>query len=386
MFKRFYPVILFLLGFITINIAILIAPVFILRFIRTQPIRKGIILTLLGFLLSMNIALWGLFNISDKSIMLGYDLVRSSLIAILYFLPYMIDRLQYPKFKDKGILSTLIFPVTVTAIFFLFSLEGPLDGDVAKDIFVYGPLMFKQLASIFGLWGFIFIFSWIASIINYSWENDFNWSRIRKITSILSLVIIIIFVFGAVKIILTSSQGEIIKIAAIVLLPEDGEAVSLERVQKEKLTSPFAETVAQIEKLTKVAAMNNAKIISFQEYAMIIYQEEEIKLREEFKRIAKENDIFLSITYAYFAKEGKGENKHLFINNKGAIEIDYTKRYLLGIGEFGENGVFKKGKEIIQTADTPYGKIGVSICRDMSFSSYIKQASERKVNIMLPFL
>ena len=48
----------------TIPVAILIAPVFILRFIRTQPARRGILLTLLGFLVTINIGLWGIFDIS----------------------------------------------------------------------------------------------------------------------------------------------------------------------------------------------------------------------------------------------------------------------------------------------------------------------------------
>jgi hypothetical protein len=39
----------------TIPIATLIAPVFILRFSRTQPARRGSLLTLLGFVLSINI-------------------------------------------------------------------------------------------------------------------------------------------------------------------------------------------------------------------------------------------------------------------------------------------------------------------------------------------
>ena len=41
--------------------AIFIAPIFILRFIRTLPTKKGIWLALLGFLLSMNIALVNIF-------------------------------------------------------------------------------------------------------------------------------------------------------------------------------------------------------------------------------------------------------------------------------------------------------------------------------------
>ena len=62
-----------------------------------------------------------------------------------------------------------------------------------------------------------------------------------------------------------------------------------------------------------------------------------------------------------FLAKGKGENKHMFIDNNGEIQLDYAKRYLLGFGPFGETAVFRKGAEIIQSTDTPYGKIGISI-------------------------
>ena len=188
--KKYQSLILFILSFgifmftrrselfQTIQVAIVIAPIFILRFSRTQSPLKSILLTLLGFTLSMNIALWGLFQGSDTKLMLILNIVRSTLLAILYFLPYMIDRLVYPKFKERGMLSTLVFPIIVTAIFFLSSIEGPFDGGSAKGIYVFGNLAIKQSASIAGLWGFIFIYSWLAGIINYIWENNF---AIKKI-------------------------------------------------------------------------------------------------------------------------------------------------------------------------------------------------------------
>jgi len=63
--RRYAPLVWFVLGFgifmftrmnkilPTIPVAMLIAPVFILRFTRTQPARRGILLTLVGFLLSI---------------------------------------------------------------------------------------------------------------------------------------------------------------------------------------------------------------------------------------------------------------------------------------------------------------------------------------------
>ncbi|MCK4559400.1 MAG: carbon-nitrogen hydrolase family protein [Calditrichia bacterium] len=369
----------------SIHIAILIAPIFILRFIRTQPAKKGIWLTLLGFLLSMNIALWGLFEFDNASLMTFFSLIRSSLLAVLWFLPFMTDRLIYPKFKGKGIWTTLIFPIITTAIFFLSSLEGPFDdGSGTSSAFSYGSLTFIQAKSLFGIWTFVFIYSWLFSTINYFWENHFHWKKIKMLAIIYPSVLLLVFLFGVIKTSsLTSPKSDTVKIAAVVLIPEDGKAVRMERIFNKKATSPFEKTISRIESLTKKAAENGAKIVSFQEFTMTINEKDENRLVEQYKRIAQKNNIYLSITYAYFAKEGKGENKHMFIDNNGEIQLDYAKRYLLGFGPFGETAVFRKGAEIIQSTDTPYGKIGISICRDMGFPSFMRQAARDNVDIML---
>ncbi len=387
----------FLLGFIifmftrrsevvpTISVAILIAPIFILRFIRTQPAKRGIWLTLLGFLLSMNIALWNLFQFDNASLMTFYSLIRSSLLAVVWFLPYMIDRLIYPKFKEKGVLSTLTFPISVTAIFLIVSLDGPFDsggGTVGK--YLFGPLVFQQALSLFGIWTYVFVHSWFISVINYSWENQFQWKKIRKPAIACLSVLLFMFCFGVIKnSSLVTPKADTVKIAAIVLIPEDGKVMRMEQVFHKKATTPFEETIARIESLTKKAAENGAKIISFQEFAMTIKEANEERLRKKFKRIARENNVHLSVTYAYFAKEGKGENIHLFLDDNGKIRLDYTKRYLLGFASFGETAVFRKGPEIIQSTQTPYGRIGVAICRDFAFPSFMKQAAKSDVDIML---
>ena len=118
---------------------------------------------------------------------------------------------------------------------------------------------------------------------------------------------------------------------------------------------------------------------------MLIDEEDEDRLKDEFQRIAKENDIYLSISYGTYAKEGKGENIHVLIDNNGELQLDYTKRYVSGIAELdlGEAGYFRKGPEIIQWADTPYGRIAVSICRDLEMTNFIRQAGRANVDIML---
>ena len=367
----------------TIGCAIIVAPIFILRFIRTQE-RYAIALTFIGFLLSLNIALFGLFNLQNGFTTLVANLIRSSLLGVLFFIPYMLDKLIYQRIRLPGTIRTLVFPVMVTAILFLASLEGPFDGDVAKDIYAQGPLFFQQSASLFGLWGFVFMFSWITSFINYLWENNFHWKPVKTAFIVFLSSLFLLSGFGLFKLQYFSTRNrDTVKIAAAVLIPPNRKAVSMMHIFNNKERSPFEGTINRIEDMSRKAAMNLAKIISFQEYAIIVADDDRERLLRELQRMAKENNLHLNLSYAYYAKSGKGQNMNLLINAEGALLIHYAKRYLLGFGELGETGVFKKGPENIQTADTPYGVIAVSTCRDMSFPSYIRQAGKKNVDVML---
>ena len=356
--------------FPTIHIAIVIAPVFIW-------------LTLLGFLLSLNIALWGLFDISSSSVQLIFDLIRSSLLAILYFIPFMIDRIVYPRFQNNAILSTLTFPIAMTAMLFLSSIEGPFDGEVGKSIYFFGDIAIRQLASVAGLWGFVFILSWESSLINHIWENSFQWKRVWKASAVFGATLMAVYIYGIMALTSSDKNANTVKIAAIILYPENGKTVPMEMIFNEKLTSDFERTLDKIEKLTTEAAANDARLVSFHEFTIIIFENDENLLKERCSGIAKENGVFLNITYGLFKEQGKGRNRQLLFDDLGKLRIEYDKRFLVGIGPFGETRVFEKGKELIQTADTPFGRVGISTCRDMSFASYIRQAGKQNVDIML---
>jgi len=45
--------------------------------------------------------------------------------------------------------------------------------------------------------------------------------------------------------------------------------------------------------------------------------------------------------------------------------------------------VFEYGAEVIQTADSPFGRIAVAVCKDMSFPPYARQAGRAGADILL---
>jgi apolipoprotein N-acyltransferase len=191
-----------------------------------------------------------------------------------------------------------------------------------------------------------------------------------------------ILVYGTIRLSNSQSFGTA-QIAAVVLLPEDGKAGSTEVFNHEKRPVPYNETLNRIEMLTAEAAFAGAEIVAFQETAMTIAEEDIDRLRADYARIAAENELWLSITYAWYADEGKGANMHLLFDDRGQIRADYQKRFLFGFGQIGETAVFSKGVERIQVVDSPYGRIAVSICRDMNFPAYARQAGKDSADIML---
>ena len=115
-------------------------------------------------------------------------------------------------------------------------------------------------------------------------------------------VFVLVFVFGFVKMSL-QKEVETVKIASVVLMPEDGNAVSMTKYFDEGATSPFDETLIKIEALTRKATEQGARIVSFQEYSILINEEDQNRLRSEFQRMAREHKVYLSITYAYYGKD-----------------------------------------------------------------------------------
>jgi len=217
-----------------IPLAIVLAPIFILVFLRSQQPGKGILFTLLGFCLNITIALWGLYGV------LIFDLIRNLVLAILLALPYIADRLMYSRFK--GFLSTLVFPVSATVLYYLFSLEGPFDGDSVFGLYFIGDLPLKQLVSVTGLLGLVFVLSWVSSVISWVWGNEFQWNTIKKGIALFSSIIILVFVFGGVKLspFMSSDDVNTVRIAAITVNSPDNKFFGLHylKIMEEKTSSP----------------------------------------------------------------------------------------------------------------------------------------------------
>lgn len=360
---------------------IVVAPIFILRFSRVLPAGRSMLLTALGFALAFNISLWGIFDMGDPVVSLAFNVARSTLIALLYALPYMIDRVVAPRLGG-GLATTLVFPAAVTALMFLSSVVPPLNGTQAKNVFATAPLPLLQIYALAGLWGFVFLWSWLAACVNHAWAAGFARRPTLRAGLAFAAVAGALFIYGGVRL-ATAPDRPTVRVAAVVMPAEEGGPETMLQVFEDRMTSPYEPTLRRIRAMTAEAAEGGAKIVAFSEFAIVVTEAENERARAAFSRIAAENKVWLALPYAWVPKTGKGANRHLLIDDTGAVRVDYQKRFLLGFGDLGETAVFEKGAEVVQTADSPYGRIAVSICRDMSFPRFALQAGRAGTDIML---
>src|SRR5262249_36912091 len=155
-----------------IALAAWLAPVFVLRFVRTQPLLRGLLLALLA-----NVLGFGLIVFAMAPFGVVTDLILAFSLGVITTLPYLLDRLLVPRLG--GLLGTLVFPLAVTAAWSLIAVSSP-DGTLLNPAYTqYGDLPLMQLVSVTGLWGLIFLMNWLASTVNEAWEHSFAWPQVR---------------------------------------------------------------------------------------------------------------------------------------------------------------------------------------------------------------
>ena len=381
-----------------IPIAIALGPILILRLSASQKPIKGALITILGFILVLEINFWTPIDFNNPFWFI-FSLIRSLLLGIVLALPYIATR--FIQRQNKDFISTLVFPVSAVALYYLDSVFGPFDGVIIFYAYTqYGNLPLMQLLSIAGTWTLVFLISWFSSVVCWLWDNDFNVGETKRGIVIFLSISVGLLLYGGIK---TSPynldyEGKTVRLAAAVFQNDPGEHnPGIDEMLNERLFTPLEETLEKIESATTEAVSSHAKIIVFQEFALVIPEEEEKEAIHELKKMAKENDIYICISYVSMPKllegehkeimgyrelsddEEEGKNKALFFNNLGEIVAEYQKHNMV----FGEDTWVLEGPGIIPVVETPYGKIGIAICKDMEYSDYMRQAGRQNADIVL---
>ncbi|OFZ70870.1 MAG: acyltransferase [Betaproteobacteria bacterium RBG_16_58_11] len=181
----------------------------------------------------------------------------------------------------------------------------------------------------------------------------------------------------------TKAQPGVFKVAAIQMASGPNVAANLD----------------EAERLIEMAVVQGAKLVALPEYfpVMGVKETDKVAVREEegkgpiqrfLANQAKKHKIWLvggSIPLEA-SIPNKVRNSCLVYDDKGKVVARYDKIHLfnldLGNEHYHEEATIEPGKKIV-TVDTPFGKLGLSICYDLRFPELFRAMGDVDI-IVLP--
>jgi predicted amidohydrolase len=118
------------------------------------------------------------------------------------------------------------------------------------------------------------------------------------------------------------------------------------------------------------------------------------------RKAAKDSSLAINVGIHVPASNGKIGNRSCWINEKGDIESYYDKLHLFDYGALRESNSVEAGKEIVSPVETVVGRVGLTICFDVSCSGpplqtegsyteyrrYVSQRSAWRSSVKMPKL
>ena len=373
--------ILFSNGKWNIPIATWLFLVFALRFWRTQPLKRGFIIYTLVSIVPFYFAWQGVVPIPG----IGY-FIFVVIISLFNASIFLIDRLVAPRLK--GFVSTLVFPLAMVTMQYIMTLVSPYGSFGSLAYTQYGNLPLLQILSVTGLSGITFLLAWFASVVNWAWEQQFEWKKVwRGVVTYAGILAVLLLASGA-YLISPPSSGTI-RVAAIaateiVEMDQDIQDSALRflsgeitETELESIRTEFNANIDDLLERSEREAHAGAGIVFWSEGAGYVLKEDETALIERGRRFARQEGIYLGMALASF-KSGQRliENKIVLIEPSGEVAWEYFKARPVP----GEPVV--RGDGEILALDTPYGKIAAVICFDMDFPNLLRQAGEAGVDVM----
>lgn len=368
----------------TIALAAWLAPALLLRFVRTQPARRGLAIAYVVLIVTRGVAMRGMIPI--PGIFYYVFLVISGVSALL---PYLADRLAAPHYK--GVLNTLLFPCTLVATQFVYS-HGPVGSWGSIPYTQGGNLPLIQLLSVTGLWGITFLIGWFAAVVNWTWQQGLGGPRARHPLVLFAGVYLAVILLGGARLALFPPSSPTVRVASLsptkegAKIPDDLlKAVIGGKASAEQISQFRAVTSAGEDALldgSEREATAGAKIIFWSETAAYLLKQDEPDLLARGRALASKHHVYLGMALGTWTPGAQFPlaNKFVLIEPTGQTAWEYLKaRPTPG----PEAAMSVKSDGRLRHLDTAYGRLIAAICYDTDFPRLMAQAGGEQADVVL---
>jgi apolipoprotein N-acyltransferase len=377
-----------------------------------KPVRSFLVSTLI-LLLSGSVAMFHVLPVPP--ILFIPLLIQISLFAAI---PFLLNRVVSRQIKRWE--ATLVFPCIVTVWEYATSfMGGGTWGSLAYT--QMNNLALVQVASITGMWGVTFLLAWCSSIVAWSYQQQWNWKRIGKLSIAFLSVITLVSAYGWIRInpyfqkpattvrvagitgfqlepVLTMYRdafGKDLKVDLNTLTQTSPEVEEINKALLMFIRNPFAPEFRNTltafdefqESMLQLAAHEGdagAKIISFSEALMFTVKPIEDALIHKGRILAREKNVNLLLCVGSFLsgeiKPGAKyiENKAILIDSTGRVAYTFFKNKPVPIVEGSI-----PGDGVVPVFATHVGRLAASICYDADFPQLMRQAGVKNTDILL---
>ena len=371
-----------------VPLAAWIAPVFLLRFVRTcERGRTALLVVLVAYAAGVLIDERGTTGTSIALIwgLTGYPLVR----GVLYTLPYAADRLIGARLGTWPRL--FVFPLAFVAADWLGSLSAT--GTFGSPAYSQaGDLALMQIVSVTGMWGLTFLMAWFASTVNAVWEHGLHWREVRGPVALLGAALAGVFLFGVLRLNVPAPATPELDVAMVTADGAfvDGATQGIDWAtfnqstdeQRAAVRTRLAATVDAMLARTELALRQGAKVVAWPEGSTWVLEEDRQGAIDRAATLADRYGAYLEVTFGVLTRVPGLDylrNQAILLDPSGAVVWTYDKTKPVFPGE---SIVTAAGPGVLPLADTAYGRLSTAICNDMGFPGLLHQAGTNDTDVL----
>ncbi|HSH05732.1 MAG TPA: nitrilase-related carbon-nitrogen hydrolase, partial [Anaerolineae bacterium] len=354
-----------------------LAPIFLWRFLLSQPTDPGFGLAI-GTIAVATFISWYELVLFGRSCHVAFSLTQ----AIVYCLPFIIARLLWPHLPNH-FATTLLLPllwVVIEAGYARINVMGGTMGAIAYTQADYLPLL--QLLAVTGMAGISFLMLWLAGIVNWVWQRPLHPTTIRPL---LGYTLLLIAVWGGGWARLTWApppMDETMPLTGFTQL-ELFDQIDPEWNFNDGFDALLAmshTTQQSYLARTATAIADGAEAVIWPEANVLVFETEEASFIAEAQSLAANTSTYLFIAMWTIPTDFPHQllqNKTVLITPLGTPIWEYWKAVPVPGLEWSEPGdgqlpFYQAGTSLFSTA----------ICYDMDFPQLIRPAGRVGVDVM----
>jgi apolipoprotein N-acyltransferase len=321
-----------------------------------------------------NLNLWHYFSAALH----GPLIVRIE-IVVAPALVFALAVLLYRALMLRGAWRSAVagFPALWVSFEYIFNLTSPHGTAVSLSYSQLNFLAMLQLASVTGPWGISFLLLVFSSAIAASIHfHESEPKRAVRIVSVTLCTILVVLVFGAVRLLLPPPPGHEVRVGLVASDSPASLGVAAPGEQMERLLRDYA---ARAETL----ASKGAQVIVLPEHLGELVDPNTAGSDAIFQSLADKTKATIVVGLAHISPQVSYNQARVY--TPGAQVLSYNKHHLLPPfeSEFAPGTTLVTLDRTTTTLPKPQGTLGVEICKDMDFTQLSRQYGSEGAGLML---